>query len=88
MFTLWAKRFVRNKMIDDTTVTDATDDSRTAKVFHAVTRVCREFDLAEPIWLDMNIREFQRHSKTRFNQDNFIEGLDFDYMEIQIIEED
>ena len=87
MFTLWAKRFVRNRMIDDTTITDASDDSRTAKVFHAVTEACHTFDLAEPIWLDMNIREFQRHSKTRFNQDNFIESLDFDYMEIQIIEE-
>ena len=88
MFTFWAKKFIKNRMIGDITITDDSDSTRTAKVVHALSRACREFDLAEPIWLDMNIREFQRHSKTRFNQDNFIEGLDFDYMEIQIIEED
>lgn len=87
MFTLWAKLYIKNRMIDDLTVTDPSDDSRTAKVFHAVTKACQTFDLAEPIWLDMNIREFQRHRKTRFGRDNFIEDLDFDYMEIQIIEE-
>ncbi len=88
MFTLWAKLYIKNRMIRDLTITDPSDDSRTAKVFHAVTEACRTFDLAEPIWLDMNIREFQKHRKTRFNRDNFIEALEFDYMEIQIIEED
>lgn len=45
------------------------------------------FNCAKPIWLDTNISEFQRRSKTRFSQDNFIESLDFDYLEIQITEE-
>ena len=48
---------------------------------------CGEFDLGRPIWLERNIREFQRHSKTRFHQDSFIEEIDFDYLEIQILEE-
>ena len=30
----------------------------------------------------------KRHAKARFTQDNFIETIDFDYLEIQIIEED
>ena len=44
-------------------------------------------DLEKPIWLDSNIREFQRHDRTRFSQDSFIEHIDFDFLEIQIIEE-
>ena len=44
-------------------------------------------DLGHPIWLDSNIHAFQRHDKTRFSQDNFVEGIDFDYLEIQVIEE-
>ena len=31
---------------------------------------------------------YEKHSKTRFYQDNFIEQIDFDYLEIQVIEED
>jgi hypothetical protein len=47
-----------------------------------------EFDLGKPIWLESNIREFQRHAKTRFHQDSFIEEIDFDYLEFHVIEED
>ena len=47
-----------------------------------------EFDLGKPIWLDSTISEFKRHDKARFTADNFIESIEFDYMEIQIIEED
>lgn len=61
---------------------------RTHKVFQALDEVCLRFDLGKPIWLDSNIREFQRHAKTRFGQDSFIEQIPFDYLEFQIIEED
>ena len=49
---------------------------------------CHEFDLAVPMWLDSTIDSFRRHDKARFYQDNFIEQIDFDYLEIQVIEED
>ena len=49
---------------------------------------CYTFDLSEPIWLDSNIADFQRHSKVRFTKDNFIDSIDFAYMEVQVIEED
>ena len=52
------------------------------------TTICYDFDLGKPIWLDSNIQEFKRHSKTRFYQDSFIEEIPFDYLELQVIEED
>ena len=30
----------------------------------------------------------RRHAKARFYQDSFIEQIDFDFLEIQVIEED
>ena len=65
-----------------------TDDTRTHKVFQCLEDICYELDLEKPIWLDKNIDDFKRHSKTRFNQDNFIEHLNFDFLEIEVIEED
>ena len=44
-------------------------------------------NLSKPIWLDSTIEEFKKRDKTRFNQDNFVDSIDFDYLEIQIIEE-
>ena len=88
MFRLWAKEFKDNRMLRDTVICDDTKDTRTHKVFHALDQICQEFDLSQPLWLDTNIRELQRHAKVRFYQDSFIDQIDFDYLELQVIEED
>ena len=88
MFRLWVKEWQSNRMLCYTTVCDDSDDTSTHKVFRALEQACYEFDLGKPIWLDSNIEEFRRHAKTRFYQDSFIEAIPFDYLEIQIIEED
>ncbi|MDO4633818.1 MAG: hypothetical protein Q4B01_08190 [Eubacteriales bacterium] len=88
MFQLWGKLWKQNSLLNDVTISDDREDTRTHKVFHALEEICLHFDLEQPIWLDANVREFQRHAKTRFGKDSFIEDVDFDYLEIQIIEED
>lgn len=88
MFRLWAKEFKNNRMLRDTVIEDPSDDTRTHKVFRAIEKVCYQFDLSKPIWLDSTVSDFKRHDKTRFTQDNFIETIDFDYLEIHVIEED
>lgn len=89
MFRLWAKIFKDNRMIKDMVVcNDSRELRRTQKIFQAIDEICRSFDLAKPIWLDSTIKDFKRHDKTRFTQDNFMEPIDFDYLEIHVIEED
>jgi hypothetical protein len=89
MFRLWGKEFKENRLVRDITITDTdTVKNRTKKVFDAIEEICLAFDLSKPIWLEKNIAEFQRVDKTRFTSDNFIDAIDFDYLEIQVIEED
>ena len=88
MFRLWAKIFKENHLLKDTVICDDSQDTRTHKVFHALDEICYQFDLGKPIWLDATVQEFKRHSKARFTKDNFIEQIDFDYLEIHVIEED
>ena len=85
---IWFKIIKDNHLLCDTTITDDSDETRTHKIFHAIEKVCYEFDLGKPIWLDSNIAEFKRHAKTRFRQDSFIETIDFDFLEMHVIEED
>ncbi len=85
---IWAKIIKDNHLIRDTVAELDGPESRTAKVFKALNTVCAELDLAVPIWLDSNVREFQRVAKTRFRQDSFIEQIPFDYLEFHVIEED
>ena len=88
MFRLWAKEFKDNRMLRDTVIVDGSADTRTHKIFRALDEVCYAFDLSKPIWLDSTIAEFTRHGKARFYQDNFVDSIDFDYLEIHVIEED
>ena len=87
MFQLWGKIFKDNRMIKDLTISNDTTDTRTHKIFESLNEMCDIWDLGKPIWLDTNISEFQKSAKTRFYQDHFIEKVDFDYLEIHIIEE-
>jgi len=88
MFRMWGKLIKDNHLLKDTVIESCSDSfSRTQMVFDALEAICYEFDLSKPLWLDANVREFKRHNKTRFTQDNFIEQLDFDYLEIHVIEE-
>ena len=88
MFRLWVRLVEDNRLIKDMVVCDDTDDTRTHKVMNAIEKACYEMDLPKPIWLATTVKDFQIHNKCRFTKDAFIEDISFDYMEIQVIEED
>ena len=85
---IWFKMIQDNHLLKDYTFVDESEDTRTHKIFRGLEQACLQFDLGKPIWLDANVEEFQRHAKTRFYQDSFIEEIDFDYLEMQVLEED
>ena len=69
MFRLWAKIWKDNRMQRDTVIENADYSmSRTAMVFDAIEKVCYEFDLGQPIWLDANIEDFRRHDRRDFQR--------------------
>ncbi len=89
MFRLWCKIFSDNHLIKDIVIeNNDLNSTRTSKVLSAIESACQEFDLAVPIWLESTIEDFRRHDKVRFLQDNFVELIDFDFLEIHVIEED
>jgi hypothetical protein len=90
MFRLWCKLVDDSRHILRQTTVENGDltVNRTKKIFDGIEEACHAFDVGQPIWLDANVAEFKRRSKVRFNQDNFIEHIDFAYMEVEVIEED
>ena len=86
---IWAKIFSDNHLLLDLVIVkEDRQTTRTKKIFQALEEACMAFDLSIPIWLDANIAEFKRHAKTRFRQDSFVDSIEFDFLELQIIEED
>lgn len=89
MFRLWAKIWKDNRMLKDMViVNDDPNMTRTKKIFAAVDEICYAYDLSKLIWLDSTVAEFKKHDKVKFTQDNFIDAIDFDALEIHVIEED
>ena len=88
MFSLMGTTYKNTHILKSIVVCDDSGSTRTKKVFGCLEQICHKFDLPSPIWLDANVSDFQRFAKVRFSQDNFIEIIDFDYLELQVIEED
>lgn len=88
MFKLWGKIFKDTRLLKDHVEScDNYEKSRTDRVLTCLDAICTEFDLLRPIWLESNIKDFRRYGKTRFTNDSFIEEQDFDFLEIQVLEE-
>ena len=88
MFRLWIKIIDSGKIVKNMTIENSDSSlNRTKKIFHAIDEACYAYDLSKPLWLDKNISEFKKSSKTRFTKDNFVDEIDFDYLEIEVIEE-
>lgn len=89
MFRLWAKIMVSGKMVKNMTIENSDSSLNcTKKIFNSIDEICYAYDLSKPIWLDKNIREFKKNSRTRFTKDNFVDEIEFDSMDIEVIEED
>lgn len=89
MFRVWGKVMKDNRLVKDTVV--CIEDytlNRTRKVYQALETMCYEMDLAKPIWLESNKNEFIKIARTKFTKDSFVEEIDFDFLDFQVIEED
>ena len=84
---IWGKLWQDGHMLRDTVKEDFSEETRTHKILHLLREICMEFDLEVPQWLNSNISDFQKTAKTRFTKDSFIEEIDFDFLEFQVIEE-
>lgn len=88
MFKLWVRTFHKTHVIKSICIEDPSKDTRTTKIYRALDKACHELDVGVPFWLESDKANFKRFAKVRFRQNNFIESIDFDYLEIQVIEED
>lgn len=85
---IWFKIMQDNHLLRDITITDDSEDTRTHKIFRALDEACYALDLSRPIWLDANVAEFKKVARTKFRKESFVESIEFDFLELHVIEED
>ncbi len=80
---LWV-RTIRHHRMDKQIVEPCTRDDPQ----DALGEACRKLDIARPLWLDKNQREWEDFGQTRFLPDAFVESVEFDRLEIEYIDPD
>lgn len=85
---IWAK-IILDQHIMDQTVREFTSlrsfsDSELETVIH---ELCQEMDLSRPILLRKHFREFQQFQRIVFKSADFMEPIDFDSFEVELIKE-
>lgn len=81
--SLWV-RTIRHHRIDKQIVEPCTRSHPQ----DALESALHKLDIALPIWLDKNQREWEDFGQTRFLPDAFLESVSFDRLEIEYIDPD
>lgn len=88
MLKLWGKLIKQHKIVRDVVLDMAliTDSAQTVRA--ALDDFAPALDIARPIWLPKNETDLTKFIITRFYPDQFMESVDFDWLEIEIIGDD
>lgn len=87
-YRLWGKIMKNNRIAEDHVFEMASSDlSRLNKLEQGIEGLAYHFDIQKPMWFSNNEEDFNQFAKTRFEQQHFIETIEFDYFEVEVIED-
>lgn len=87
MYKLWAKKIKHNKIVTSITVKNNEDISLSQKTDKCIKEICQIFDLSVPLWLEKHRIEFSEFKYVTFYADDFVDDIDFDKLEIELIDD-
>lgn len=87
MIKLWGKIITDNRLVNQEIFTCEETFEYEQELKKCIIELCYRFDIQKPYWLRKNLIEYNKIKKTAFTQDNFIEEINFDKFEIEVLEE-
>lgn len=88
MYKLWAKQIKNNKIINSLVVNNTDNISNDEKRKTCIDEICKKFDLSVPIWLKKHDLEFSQFKYVTLYAEDFIDDIDFDKLEIELIQDE
>ncbi len=77
-------RFWGKIKIEDRIIKDLVQEDKDFAA--ALVSICNRFDISRPIVCDKQIKEICSFRRTLFYPDDFVESVDFDTLEVEIID--
>ncbi|NLN42185.1 MAG: hypothetical protein GX160_09445 [Clostridiales bacterium] len=89
MLRVWGLIRKNNKIVKDMIAEYLGNDIKEIDALHkCIEEICYEFDLQRPLWFPKNQREYEEYRRIVLTQDNFMEPIDFDTFELEILDND
>lgn len=88
MYKLWAKKITKNHITDSIVVKNNEDIATSEKRDKCLKDICQKLDLSVPIWLKKHNEEFSQFKYVTFYPQDFIDDVDFDKLEIELIDDE
>ncbi len=85
MLTLWGKLIKNGKTLRSDTCSSAKDDLSSA-ILECLEYFAKAFDIEAPMWHSAHTKQLGLFHKATFKPDDFIDRVDFDRFEIQILD--
>lgn len=86
MLKIWGKVIKNSKIVKDDVVISDNEGSYQDNLKECLKELCYRFDIETPYWLPANVEEYNLRRKVSFNQDNFIDEIDFDKLMLEELE--
>lgn len=87
MYKLWAKKIKDNKIIASLNIKNNENIPLNEKREKCFREICLKFDLSVPLWLKKHDDEFIQYKYVIFYPDDFIDEVDFDKLEIDLLDD-
>lgn len=87
MYKLWARKIKDNKIIASLNIKNNENISSSEKLEKCLKEICQKLDLSVPLWIKKHNIEFSQFKYVTFYQDDFIDDIDFDKLEIELIDD-
>lgn len=88
MLRVWGKLYKNNKIIKNEVAVSDLGDNYDESLKACITELCYKMDIERPYWLKRNSEEYSKRNKTIFDENNFINKVDFDKFIIEELKEE
>lgn len=87
MYKLWAKKINANKITNSIVVKNKEEIDLNGKRDKVFKEICAKLDISVPLWLKKHDLEFSQFKYVTFYPQDFVDEVDFDKLEIELIDD-
>lgn len=87
MYKLWAKKISANRITNSIIVKNKEEIDLNAKRDKVFKEICSKLDISVPLWLKKHDLEFSQFKYVTFYPQDFMDEVDFDKLEIELIDD-